>query len=136
MTANNSSNQTAAADSGGDVIVVDGTLVHIERGPAWLADLLIGPPTWVQVTLAAIAVVTIGLAALGYRRHGLDREVLEEMAQIGTIVFCITVSTIMLRELAITGYLVNVLAGTAGGYALAQYLIRSYYRQESASTPS
>lgn len=105
--------------------------VRVEQGPRWLVELAIDPPAWLLVVLVSIAVAVIALAALGYRRNdGLDQDVLEEMGVIGTIVFCIVVSAEMWSLAFDFGYVIDVLAGTAIGFGLAQYLIWAYYQAQ------
>lgn len=138
MIANNSTNGSLSSSSSGNVIVggtpVDGRSVEVEQGPRWLVEFAIDPPAWVLVVLVVIALIVIGLAALGYRRNGgLDQEILEEMGQIGTIVLSIMACAEVWTLTFEFGYVVDVLGGTVVGYAIAQYFIWAYYKTEERS---
>ena len=100
--------------------------VCVERGPEWLAQLAYDPPAWMSAAVAAVVILTIALAALGYHRHGIDEEVLREMADNVLIAICVLTVGVMssFPELPYWA-LVAITAG--GGIGLAKAIQWAVY---------
>ena len=99
----------------------DGHLpIVVAQGPAFLARLLWNPPGWLNPLIGLLVVVTIGLAVVGYRRHGgLDPELLADMGQNVSIVAFALILTYMVRGIPGIPYVVDVAVGGVGGWVLA-----------------
>lgn len=107
----------------------DGTPVRIEQGPRWLVQLAYCPPPWVFDALVAIAVVVIGLAALGWYRHGgLDEDVLNEMAELTMVGLVVIAATTSLVRLDVLPYVGDVFVGTLIGWGGVQVVVRGVQR--------
>lgn len=108
-----------------DGVGIESDGVVVEQGPEFVVDLFVNPPWWVPVGMVVIAIIVIALAALGYRRHGIDEDVLEEMLQIGSIVIAIAAVAKILAAFLSLPYVADVLCGTAIGYLIGIQLSQS-----------
>jgi hypothetical protein len=120
------SNATAAnatsTTSGGEVAARVGAErlpVVVEQGPVWLAQLAYQPPGWLRPALAVLLVAVVGLSVLGYRRHGIDEDVLGEMATAALTVVFVFALGFGLPSLP-GGWAIETLVIGVGGWGLAQ----------------
>lgn len=127
----NTSNASGSGSGSGEVVATtgDGVPVVVEQGPAWLARLAYDPPGWIEPAMAVVVVGVIGLAALGYHRHGIDEAVLEEMATAAITVFCVLGVAAVVRAPELPGgYVTKVLLAGVGGWLLAQGVVHGVER--------
>lgn len=87
----------------------------VKQGPEWLAGFLVDPPMITYVVAAVLVVGVLGLAVLAHRRDPLDREDAREMLASIAIVGGCGLGAWVFKELAIAGYLIDVLGGWAIG---------------------
>jgi hypothetical protein len=110
---------TAAANWGarGD------TIVRVEQGPRWLADLLYNPPLWAQRALPLLVGVVGVVALLALWRVGLPEDVWPEIAENLAIAGCVALTTTLLTHLP-GGFLLDVGVGLVVGYSVAVIGVR------------
>lgn len=87
----------------------------VEQGPEWLAGLLVDPPLITYVVAALLVVGVAALVVVAHRREPLDRADAREMLASVAIVGACGLGAWVFKELAIAGYLVDVLGGWAIG---------------------
>jgi hypothetical protein len=87
----------------------------VEQGPDWLAALLVDPPMITYVVAGVLVLGVIGLVVAAHRRDPLDRHDAREMLASIAIVGGCGLGAWVFKELAIAGYLVDVLGGWAVG---------------------
>lgn len=129
-------NETANAS--GEVaarVGVERVPVVVEQGPVWLARLAYDPPAWLDTALTLVVVATIGLAALGYYRRGIDEAVLREMGTAALTVVCVLGVAAVVRGVAVPGgYVTKALGAGVCGWVLAQ-LVASGIERVTEGTP-
>lgn len=87
----------------------------VKQGPEWLAGLLVDPPMITYVVAGVVVLGVIGLTVLAHRRDPLDRDDAREMLASIVIVGGCGLGAWTFKELAIAGYIVDVLGGWAVG---------------------
>jgi len=99
-------------------IVVDGTPVVVERGPAWFASLLFDPPALLVAALSALVVVLLAAVVYALVRVEVSPEVIRAVAgPVASLVAC-GLLTATLVHLADWPFVLTVLAGGLGGWAI------------------
>lgn len=94
------------------------TTPTVQKGPSWLAGLMINPPWWVPPLLSLLAILVILGGIWGYRRYGIDADTKYRMLENGLIIVCVGALAIVLRPTPIP-YLGVVAIAFAVGYMAA-----------------
>ncbi|RDZ65980.1 hypothetical protein C5B90_06430 [Haloferax sp. Atlit-12N] len=110
---------TACSDP---TVVVDGIPVCTKQGPEWLVRLMYAPPEWLGLALKLLIVAVVVLTALGYYRHGVDKQVIRESAENGAAWLLVLALATTLRGTGIApgGYFATVLVAGVGGFGLTK----------------
>jgi len=103
--------------------------VVVQEGPAWLGGFLYAPPPWIGAAIKVIVLlIALGVVA-GYLRHGVDENVLEEMAFAVFVVVGVLGLAEVVRSGVVPGpYVARMLVAGVGGWALAHGFVRGVDR--------
>lgn len=100
------------------------TIVRVEQGPEWLAQLFYDPPLWAQQTLPLI-VGLFGAAALyAIWRVGLPDAALAEMGENIAIIAGVGLVTLLLVKTGLFPYWVDVSVGWLAGWLIGRTVAR------------
>ncbi|MGZ0745720.1 hypothetical protein [Haloparvum sp. AD34] len=102
--------------------------IVVEQGPVWLAKLIYAPPWWLLPLLKVVSVCVVGLAAVGYWRHGVSPEVIRESAENGLIALCCLGTSKVVVNTVDLGYVYEVILGAGGGYLIAMAIVKASYK--------
>lgn len=125
----------SAENVSANVVNAGGRSVHVQQGPVELVNLAFNPPPWLHTAISLVVLVVAILVFVGLIRHGIDDDVLEEMAQIVFIVIGVLVMTNLSGTFLPLPYIGDVLVGGFGGYLLAQILTHAVYKGVQSVTP-
>lgn len=107
--------------------VTDGNRpIVLEEGPAWLATLVYDPPTWLPVVLSLVGLCAVAGVVVVWRRHGAPEPDDWHDAVANGLTVLFAVALVSALQAAVTWpYLVDVLVGGVGAWALAVVGVRS-----------
>jgi len=108
--------------------VVAGRPACVERGPTWLAQALYQPPEWLLGAVPVLVIALLALAGLGYRRHGIDKETLEEMGFYVLVILAALASTQLSVAVLEAPYWLAVVVGGLGGLLAARLFLATVGR--------
>jgi hypothetical protein len=115
---------------------IAGPEVTVDRGPRALVALGYSPPSWFMPLVGVAALGVVGLAAVGYHRHGVDEAVILEVGEIGLTAIAAMALASWLSS-AGASYPVLVLGSGAGGWLATQLLVRGIeWATEGPMTPA
>jgi hypothetical protein len=100
------------------------TIVRVEQGPEWFAQLLYDPPLWAQQVVPLLIGLVGATTLYALWKVGLPDEALAEITQNIGIIAGVGVATMVLVETGSFGYHVDVLVGWLGGSLVGREVAR------------
>lgn len=104
-------------------MVIKGKPACVERGPVWLAELLYHPPEWFVSAVPLLIIAILVIAGFGYRRHGIDREVILESAFYVFVILGALAGTRLAVDVLSAPYWLAVIVGGMAGVITANAIV-------------
>lgn len=106
----------------------------IEQGPAWLVDLYLTPPAWVNPAIRVIGILAVLVVAYRLHRWGweVDAETQLAVGRIGATVVAVITGVLAMANLASQPYVLDVALGCAAGWGSVTVALSAPARRGAA----